>query len=817
MPEDDKYQPKTINQENEHGAPNNHGVSDEELRRYRDDLGEQLLQAEDVAALKEGRMPTSAAMQEKDPGKIDLGDARSLYDQSDKNRQERTQRNRRGKEKKGPRGIFIGVMAGGGITSVIAGLAFMLPLKLPGIMNTLIDDAGKRLEHVAERRAEKVFIRYIMRGSAAAARNGNVIATGNPIGDLFANMRASKFEDNLLKTRGLSFEPGPGKTVRLIHNGEVLLDAEKDADIIKLLEKDGSLSKKDLRLIVRDQIPAWRFLKRAKFVNWLRLKYDIPRFGVREREPDEKLEDYQKSVDADRAELSIREDIKNVDRALNCDDIENCALDKDGEGSSSKSARDIGDAAEQELKASVKDLAGKTGDKLVEGLVKRLLTKIGLSSAIGSIPVVGTAFAVMQASSVFYHYSNETVNKDFLQKLHATAIKASTAVLGVGYAGIASQTMAGDLDASTTGMFASRFDGWETSVAYNFIDSGRAIGERLDGMETIAETVTLPAFASILKGTFNTITFLGGPSLEAWYDYVYKPLNALGDKVGDALSWVIKFTPAQALMDKITPYMASMMEGLFKMMGMFIDPFAIGAKLAMYIHEGFLGAFNDYAKETGERKLTATQAIVMDQEINQDHLAYLQGESLFDRVFNVANQDSLAANLAQTIPSYTQTNPLLAVASFGTKTVSSAPANIAKVSTGTAYAAEPLTSEQLYNGNMYGGLPTDLDADLDPNISRSEPQPCPENNDNAFNHCTVDRTIVDSMSCVFVKCADMKLSDAAGDRLFAADTEPLYGPDAPAKAPAPTFAWESLLQPVSMVASLLPLTALELSRRGGKV
>ncbi len=778
-----------------------HSGDSDELRRARNELGDQLLTAEDLAALKAGRLPTSAAMQERDPGgRESLGNQAGLYKQSVQNR-----------KKGGGRGIFIGLGAGGGITSAIAGFAFLLPFKLPAIMDTLIDDAGKRVENVIERRAERVFLRYILRGSVAAGKNGNLIATGNPLGDVFANIRTSRFEADLKLSNGLSFEPGPDKTVRLVHDGKPFGDAKTEKQILELLEK-GSLSRSDLRKIVRTQIPAWRFFKRAKFVNWLRLKYNVPRFGAREQQPGEKDEDYLKSINEDHITQVSTAQLENATDFIDCAAKDDCQkVDKTKEGTKfrEKAAKAIAEVA--------KEVAGKAVSKIENTFTKLVIKRIIAFSSAAAIPVIGEVIGPIDISARIMHTMGNVIDNDLIVKMHAQFIKRSTGVLGALYAGYSDQTKAGDLAPAAVGMFADRFDGWEESVSYGLINSGKVVGVALEGMEKINETILLPAFAGMVKTLFDTVGWISRAPLEAWYHTVSKLFDLVGDIGGDAVSWLVDHTPAKALVAQFTPYLEPMFEGLFKIMGMFVDPLGIGARLAMFIHEGLLGVFNDQAKDIGMRLLNHVQAVEMDQTIRAEHIAAIQNQSLYDRIFNAGNPDSLASSLASTMPSYSQTNPALALATSTTQLVADAPANFARVTTNSAYAAGAgeVTSEELFGGEMRGGTEGDLAADLDPSVERPDPQNCPANNDNSFNHCTVDRQVVDSIGCVFVKCEDLEVANAAGDSLFAANTEPMYGPDSPAPAQKPQFAWANLVQPFAFVGAFLPIAALEISRRRG--
>lgn len=736
MDQDDKNLPQGTRNENDHGSSKSHGISDDELSKARNDLGDQLLQAEDLAALKAGKMPTSAAMREKDPGgPIDIGDSKGLYKKS-----------KEARKKGARRGIFIGLGAGGGIVSVIAGFGFMLPFKMHGIMSTLIGDSGKRLENIVERRAERVFLQFALRGTRAAGLNGNLIVTGNPIGDLFANMRTANFELDLKEQFGLEFKPGPNKTVTLVHNGADLGNANNPDDILKILDSGKSLSRADLRKIIKST-QTWPFYKRAKFVKWLRLKYNIPRFGVREIQPAETEEDYNKAA--------MEEHITNVNGANfeNATDFVTCTaqagecpnIDKtDSSGNFIKRSKEA-------ITQAGKELVQKGVDKLTSSVLKAALPKILASSAAIAIPYVGE----IDMAARMVHGLGKIIDGDLLQKKHAEYVARSSAVLGASLAGVSDQAIAGDLPASTVGMFSDRFDGWEESASYSLINDGKVRGEVLEGMERVNESITLPTFASFMKTMFGTVGWVGRAPFEAWY-YTISQLFDLAEQIaGSATEWIVNNTPAKALMDKLVPYIGDIFEGLFKFIGMFIDPLAVGAKLAMYIHQGFLAAVNGLSKEFGMRQLNTTQSRTADAQIRKERLAELSEQSFYDRIINLQNPESLATKLASITPA--TSSPIAALAATSTRLVANAPSNLSNLSSGRAYAeGEVPASEELFGIYAYGGTEADLSAELDPSVESSQPVTCPENRDDAFNHCKVDRTVVDAWNCTVVKCADMQ-------------------------------------------------------------
>lgn len=720
------------------------------------------------------------------------------------------------------RGIFIGLGSGAGLLSVMAGFSALLPMKLPGVLDSIVGAAGNRVEKVIEVRAERLLFLYILRGSTIALNNGAVIATGNPIGDLFANIRTSRFEVDLKTNLGLEFEPGPNKSVRLIHNGKDLGSAKNTEELLKILEKGEngkSLSKADIKKIVKSQIPIWRFWKRAKFVNWLRIKYNVPRWGTREQNPDEKDEDYEKSVKKEHIQRGVGANLENLTEFVDCAADSGDCVDKTDQGDEMKEqVRKAAAEATEELAEEGSEKASKT---VVQSMIPRLISAVTSSSTGAALGVAIVGIGWIDIGARLVHGIGQIIDNDLLQKMHANFIKRSSAVVATSYAGYSDQNKAGDMQPNTAGMFANNLDGWEDSVAYGYIQSTALntpiTGEQLDELQKVNESIEPNQFMLIVKNMFGTVGWIGRAPIEAWYYTVSQVFDLIGAALGNAVGWIVEHTPAKALLAQLGNVMGDIFEGILKFVGMYIDPLAVGAQLANYIMQGFLGTFNDKGAEDGMRKLTPEQARTVDAEIREEKIAELRSQSAFDRLFNLENEDSLATRMVATMPTTLASNPLGTLAKNSVGMVGDIPNNLARVTASPAYAdtADQKILEEYYGIFAYGGLSSDLETEISPTTMTANAQ-CPENNPNSFNHCKVDGEVVGSMTCVFVKCNDM-YGEAAlqNGSLFAYGVEgPRYGPDAVQPKPRvmPNFdGW--IASTGGMLASFLPIGALEVTRR----
>lgn len=676
------------------------------------------------------------------------------------------QQSKENRAKGGKRGLFIGLGAGGGLLSVVAGFSFLLPLKLPAIMDNIIDIAGHRIEHVVERRVERILFRYILQGSRAALANGTGVATGNPIGDLFANIHESHFEDRLKNGKyKLSFEPGPNKTVRLVQDGKALGDVRTPDDIVKILERSAngeSLTRADIRRIVHSEVPFYRFYKRIQLADWIRNKYNVKYFGAREKQPAQTDEEYQKQVIEERLSANEQVATENLEKTITCiasagddcgTDVKNPAAEEfKNEATKALTDNDArsklaGEVVEKGVKTVAEEVGKKGAGVLASRISVVLLTTLGVGA---SIPFVGEIDMAARA----VHGLGQAVDNGKLQQLHAEAVGRASAVVAIGAASMADGTKAGIPPIAAVGAAASQFDNAETSLAYNVANYGEARGEDIGPLEKVQENTPPGAFTSFAIGAFDTVGKVLRIPFEAWYYTVSQVFDLASEPLGDLTAWVVKNIPGiNTLMDQIVPYMNQIFEGLMKLVGMYIDPLAVGAAFYSYVMQGFLVIFNDYGKELGMMKLSADQRTAMDSDIRSERIADLQDTPLTERLFSLSNSDSLASALLAGVPSTGISNPIGTLAGMGLNLVGRAPSNLASITSTKAYAAG-ITVEDVFGKDAYGATESQLDADVDPALFEHDVA-CPANDPNKLNTCSIDKSLMKPISCAFVQCPEL--------------------------------------------------------------
>lgn len=748
--------PKPDQDEHNPGQHHSDGLFDHFERQYKNPTGSSVGENAAIdrahAASRMADAETAAAKSAGGGGSTGTKTALDTQENNPKpNLKDYYRRSKEFKAKGGKRkGILIGVGAGGGLLSVIAGFAFMLNFKLPGIMDGVVDFTGGRIERVIERRAEKIIMQYAIRGSHASVANGTAIVTGNPIGDLFANLRTAKFEEELLRDYGIKIEPTSDKRVKLVHDGRDMGSFRNFEDLERFLNRD-DLNTREIRqafkLLAKNKHDSWwRYFLRAKFVNWLRLKYNIQRFGVREPQEGEKPEEHRQAVQEDHIQASADVSLQNMTDFVGCATSGEC----DNMGKLG-GAQQLANETSAATKTSAKELAQKiVSGEATETLTKALVTKLVGASAAGLIPYVGQ----IDLAARIIHLAGEESKNNILQKKRALYIGTASAVLAAAYAGYADQIKAGDMPPEIVGDFANRFNGMEESASYDVMQGGEGKGVRLEESEKINENVSQNTFAQFGKDMFNTVGWLGRAPLELWYISVSQLLDLFGEVVGDATSWVISKVPgAQALMNQMIGQMGFIFEGLMKLVGMHIDPLAVGAKLHLYVTQGFTEMFNEHAKSLGMRLLSPLQISQIDQQIALEREQELSQMPMAERLFDLSNSRSLASALLQGMPSIDTKSPLTSMAMAGAKLVGKAPANFANITTPRAHA-QATGYVDLFGKDIYGGTDADLAAPLSPQGTMTT-QECPENNPNSFNHCRVDRALVEAMNCSVVLCDDL--------------------------------------------------------------
>lgn len=671
--------------------------------------------------------------------------------------------------------VIAGIIAGGGLGGMF-GFLSLLPLKIPAVLDMITKDTSKYTRQVTEKRAERIVLRYmITRGGQAAG--ANAIVTGSPLADLIATMRINGFEKKLA-AKGIVLEATPENATRLVYKGKDLGILQSDADLQKLIDKD-ALNAADIRDIVRREIPTWRWMQRAKFAKWLRIKYGIPRFGLKnsdQKTPEEKTAEMRRA----QLETPTTTTLERTNQALDCitggacpdlndkrtPPVTSGAEPKPGgkmnDGSPDSVTGSVEASAKEAIDANVKETAklGRVNTATVNLLSKFVDEKVARLIATKAIPIVGWFDLLATVNYV----ANNLASNQILVRLPAYLKSQSYGTMYGLWAGYADQIKAGKMDSNYVGILASQLDGgngagMEASRAFNYLNGDPTRGVALTENQKINENKP-NQWGLFMNNTFNTFSktppySINSAILTAYYKTIGGGglLGWLADNVvGKVLSGVFNLITPQALRELINRNASAIVLNLLQFLGLSVDPADSGAKLMNDLHAGGTVTYNDYCKnELGCRKLSPQTAAAIDQQIGNEEQAAFASLPLTDRLFSASNPKSMVSRLALALPfdssSVSFSNPI--------DTLSKSARALARLpSVSLSALATPSASAQggyvdLYGVDPYGATSGDLAQPIAKEMN-TPGGTCPVITDvNVFNVCLADKTVIESMLAGF--------------------------------------------------------------------
>jgi len=641
------------------------------------------------------------------------------------------------------RNAIIGGASGGIVGIAISIFGFLTPFKVPALMQLVTDAAGQRVEQITTHRAKVILANAIL--SRMGYNKGVVITPGGPLDSLLATLRTNNFEDKL-RAKGLTIEDVDGG-VRLKFNGDDL-GVFKNADRIASALSANQLTNKMLNDIIKEEIPTWRWMKRAKFAGWLRIKYGIKRYGF-ERSTNKDADAAARETEAKRIETVASQQADGTFRAIECLDGRNCEntlLDADEK----PAERTVGSTnSGTELRNSI-DQAGKSlADSVAEKGIKTAV-KGGLSTAFKAIPII----QLIQLAATIDHFM-WTATEDTFIKIPATFRGNSAAQIYGSWAGYGDQIKYGDTTATYNGVLSGHLDGAETSQAFSCMNGdcskGVPVKDRIN-----EDALTNNESAQLAKQMADIWRIANAPQhavLNIWYTTVEAIGGALGDLVAPLLNQAIQALGFQGIIDWANEIVAKLLDSAMSAIGLTIDPLAVGADLFNNVDMGGNVAFNAYCKDLGCRKLTSAQATEQNRTIAQERSAELASMSWWDRAFSPDVNTSLTSRLAMVTPtalspqSFDLSNGMTQLASL----VGGAPSRLFSplASAGTPKDA---MSANLYGIIPYGATDADLNQDMASQVNTGAD--CPKVAEGEYNNCNIDKTVIQAMQCNFAPNSD---------------------------------------------------------------
>lgn len=630
-------------------------------------------------------------------------------------------------------GVFGGV--GGAILAIVASSFMLLPLKIPGIMQMIADEAGQRVEQVTERRAKIILARAIV---SKFGKNSGIVITGNgAVSTLVASMRTSRFESKLA-AKGLTIEKSGDGGVRLRMNNELIgkgRSLRTDMEVLRAME-DNKLTNKMIKTIVKEEIPSWRLLKQVKFAKWLRIKYGVPKYGIKN----------SKNTDTDARVKEMQIARLTPEYEAVADNMAN-ATDNLVEGNGDLDPNDPAPVHSTGVSNPVGDTARATIDETVDAnsdpkskTLKTLISNLSAKLSGKAIPIVGWIDLLATVDHILF----ETSEHDLIGKIATYYRAAQYSRHYAVWSGYGSQIQLGAMDPAFIGALASQTEGIEESQAFNMIEGNPERGTPVKNKINANQRTDFSNDMKEILDIFGGYGSIGGQSVHWVLDLWWQGSNKVFEFIGGILQYIAGLLSAvapQALEDWLANLLGKVMTKLMEVMGLDFDPSVKGANWFNAAHGGATWTYNDFCRnEMGCRKLTPSQATQQNSAIAVDRAQYKREQGLMYALFSTETSTSISSQLAIHAP----TSVTSFMSTIG-RMVTDTPAKILGITTSKSSAAG---YTDIHGVDPYGALDSDLNKPVDPKAISGEP--CDEEPDGkSLDLCRTDTMVAEAMLCEF--------------------------------------------------------------------
>ena len=318
-----------------------------------------------------------------------------------------------------------GLIAGGGMLAAIfaAALLILLPLKLEALMKNLLKKEFANIEHVMEKRTEKIVLRYMFSGSGA-------YISGNPLSDLYRTWQISKFEDKMLNEKGIKLNNvGKGDLKVTFPDGTTrdIKSAQEFKDLYngKLKLPNGEIDPYGVhfRGAIED-VTKWKgVLRRSHLRRWSYRAYGYNKWKIYDKTKDTSLDAAKTTVEADFEAKASTAFKSGLGRGIGCAVA--------GEGCPDKTPTDPENIPppSEDTRAASKALAEGIGDAAGKGpaktfsieLLKTLPGKVAGTALGKAIPIVGWIDILVRIFEFFYNGREYELMASLRKVQYATA------------------------------------------------------------------------------------------------------------------------------------------------------------------------------------------------------------------------------------------------------------------------------------------------------------------------------------------------------------------------------------------------------------
>lgn len=703
---------------------------------------------------------------------------------------------------------------GGAVSAIIIAFFSLLPLKVPGLMQLVMDTTAQRVEQITDKRAKIILGRAIL--TKFGTNTGIVITGEGAFKTLVASMRTSGFEKRLA-AKGLSIDPTPDG-VKLSYKGKPLGNGttfKNEAAIVDALENDRNIDNKLIKAIVKEDISSWRWMKRAKFAKWLRIKYGVPRYGLVNSQKDDPAEK-KKDMDSERVKSANARTNSSFREMLGCLMGGSCSKVNGSESPSAK-AGEANAAADDVAKAGdtlVADVADNGLKATTETSTKLLLKTFGSKA----IPIVGWIDII----ATLDHFANETIGEnDYFGKIAAYYKGAAYAAVFAEWSGYGSQIQLGTMDPEYIGVLSDELNGSEKAQAIQAVQGNPSAGVPVSLKVDDGKPSSVKQLFDNIKNSplgFGN-KYIGHPVLNAYYETLGSGgfLGWLTGHIGTIFT-IIVLHPIQAFIGIVTPdavgnkvkevaldTVSALGPYILKSFGFTLDAFDRGASLMNNIFGGGVVSTNEYCKEIGCRKLSSEELTVQNASVAAERADYRQQKGLAYSLFSPDETTSLTSQIAVSMP----TSPMGTLSSLS-NIVASIPSKLVSIISPKATAATGQNLESLYGVTPYGATQNDLNQPLSDAFLKGED--CPAVADGAYDGCKIDTEVASAMYCEFAPddpdCSDtdQPTSSSAAVGSMRVGT---YNVKVPGQTDSPNDGWLDSSVRMPMIANIVKANGIQ--------
>ncbi len=661
------------------------------------------------------------------------------------------------------RNMIAGGVAGGVVGIAITLFGSLLPLKIPGIMQMITDEAGQRVEQITVHRAKVILARAIM--EKLGVPGGPVITGEGPLSSLIATMKTNGFEQRLAEN-GIEFvKEGNGVTIK--ENGKTLKASLKSESAIVEALDGGRVTSEVIRKIVHDDIPFYRFAKRLKYAQWLRLRYAIPRYGI--------LDSKETNPDKRAVELASKEvDTAAARQAKMVDDIMNILRGTDRDGQSGQATRD---ASGSVLKGSSAEKAAEV-KKLLEGLpaseVKAIMKKVTMELSKDIVKKVATKFipyygwVMLPATIVVASHWVLVHGTDGSAARAIASVKGGAMAAMYGdFAGLSSQVALDEMPEDYHAYYAERLDGAEESRSYNCIQSDMAAscknaGEPMKNRIDERNPQWLKDIADWYKNTSgrdlatdaklsNYIPVVQLAYFLYWFD------GWITGVAFDIIAFITQIAtgPALAILQssgilgaaeaKLQELTEAVFPFMLKMAGLDVNLLASGPELFNILYAGGSYSFNQYCELQYKcHEISPQTSFEQRQEYQRDKQQYIASKGWAYALFSPDVTSSLTSQFALSTSTTNGHVGLFDATASLSRIVASTPKTVSSLLSPQTYAAQA-TPEDI-TGIIPMGL-TKAEQDTTVSYEALDGKECATTPTMAFDPCFMDKEIIGVIIC----------------------------------------------------------------------